>query len=332
MDLRAIHSRARQALDSARSDPRRIALSYTAACCLLALLMTVISDVLSSRISDTGGLGNLGLRSVLSTGQYILPFLQVIVSSCLGLGYHICALRISREQEAHPATLLEGFRNFGPLLRAMLFEGAMYFALGFTTLYLSSFIFAATPFAEPFYELMNPYLAQSSVLSGQTMPDEATMMAVMETMVPMMWIWLVIFLLLFIPMYYGYRMTLFCIADNPRMGALAALRRSKQMMRRNRFTLFRLDLSMWWFYLLQVLISVICYADILLPKVGIDLGWNSKFSYYFFFILSLAVQAAAYCFLLNRVNVAYAVAYDTLQSPKEPEPAKKPNFPFPTEY
>jgi uncharacterized membrane protein len=125
-------------------------------------------------------------------------------------------------------------------------------------------------------------------------------------------IWGGIFLLLFLPAYYSFRMTVFCIADNPRQGAFASLRKSKFLLRGNRFALFRLDLSLWWFYALQFLISALCYGDSIAILLGISLPWSPEFGFYFFFVLALIVQILVYYFLMNRVNVAYAVAFDIL--------------------
>ena len=332
-DRRAIHHRASEALAAASGNPGRIVLCYTAVCAVLALLSSTLDILLSNRIADTGGLSNMGLRSILSTAQTVLPIIQLVITTCLSLGYHICVLRIVRGQEARPGTLLEGFRNFGPILRAVLFQGMLYLSFGILSMYLSSFIFMMTPYAAPFTQLMAPILESADLLmAGELVLDEATVFAAAETLVPMMWIWLAVFLLMFLPAFYSYRMTVFCIADEPRRGALANLHKSKMMMRRNRFALLRLDLSMWWFYALQILIGIICYGEVLLPMLGVTLPWNPVFSYFFFFVLSLSIQIIGFYFLMNRVNVAYAVAYDALQQPKEPETPSEPDLPFPTEY
>lgn len=330
-DRRAIHQTAARALDTASGNPGNIALVYAFICSVMALAMTVVTGVLTDRIGNTGGLSNIGLRSILSTGQTVLPIVQLVVTACLNLGYQICVLRIARGQDAAPGTLMDGFRNFGPILRAMFFQMLLYFSYGFLTMYLSSFIFMMTPFAQSFLTLMEPVLA-SAELSGGLVLDEATLFSAMQAMIPMLWIWLGLFLLLFIPAWYGYRMVTFCIADNPRKGALASLHQSKMMLRRNRFALFRLDLTMWWFYALQILFSCLAYGDVILPMLGISLNWNPTFSYYFFFLLSLVLQVLTYYFLLNRVNVTYAVAYDTLLNREESPVLQEENLPFPTEY
>ena len=332
-DRRALHDHARRALDTASGNPGRIALYYAAVCALLALLSSTLDILLSNRIADTGGLSNMGLRSILSTFQTVLPIVQLVITLCLSLGYHICVLRICRGQEAHPGMLLDGFRNFGPLLRATLFQAMLYLSFGILSMYLSSFLFMMTPFAQPFMELMTPILESSDLLlSGELVLDEATLIAATQTLRPMILIWIAVFLVFFLPAFYSYRMTVFCIADDPRRGALANLHKSKMLMRRNRFALLRLDLSLWWFYGLQVLISIICYGEVILPMLGITLPWNPVFSYFFFFVLSLTLQTVSYYFLMNRVNVTYAAAYNSLQQPKTPEMPKEPDLPFSAEY
>lgn len=335
MDIRnrrAIHSRAAEVISAAPGNPKMTVLWYTAACSLMALLSTVLTAILTDRIDNTGGLGNMGLRSILSTGQTLLPIVQLVITTCLNLGFHFAVLRLTRGEDSRPRTLLEGFRNFGPMLRAVLFQGLLYLSYGIVTMYLSASIFLATPLADTFYEIMDPLISSDVLSTGQLLMDEATVLAATEALLPMLWIWLGLFLVLFLPACYGYRMTNFCIADDPRRGAMAALHRSKLMLRRNRIALFRLDLSMWWFYALQFLISAVCYGDLILPLLGITLPWSSTFSYYFFFVLSLALQIVTYYFLMNRVYVAYALAYESLRQPREPEPPKAPDFPFPTEY
>lgn len=335
MDIRnrrAIHRAAGEAIAAAPSDPKKIALVYTLICSVMALASTVLTGVLTDRIADTGGLANMGLRSILSTGQTILPFVQLIVTACLGLGYQFAVLRIARGEHAEPRTLLEGFRNFGPLFRAMLLQAMLYISFGIITMYLSTSVFLATPMAEPFYEIMDPIVESASMLSAELMVDEATMIAAGETLMPMLWIWGGMFLILFLPAYYSYRMTNFCLADDPRQGALRAMHSSKMMMRRNRIALLKLDVSMWWFYGLQILVTVVCYGDVLLPMMGVELPWSGTFSYYFFFVLSLALQLVTYYFLMNRVNVAYAVAFDALHQPEAPVETPQKEYPFSTEY
>lgn len=330
-DRRALHLRSREILAGQASDPKRVALVYTGITALLSLLTTVLSVMLTDRIALTGGLGNMGLRSILSTGQTILPIVQFIVSACLGFGYHFAVLKMVREKNADPGDLRMGFRHWGAVLRLMLFQAIVYTVLGLGSMYLSIYIFLATPFADPFYAVMEPLLGGTSILDPSITLDPNMVASIESTILPMFLIWGLVLLVFVVPKYYGYRMSNFCLAENPRRGALMAMTMSKRMLRRNKFALFRLDLSLWWFYLLQILISGLCYGDVLASLLGIALPFSPTFSFYFFFALSLVLQVVTYYFCINRVYVTYALAYDALLTPPE-QPRENPNPPFPTEY
>lgn len=308
----AIHEAAGHALDRAPYTKKAVII-YTAVCCGLSLLATIVSAFLSDRISGTGGLSSMGLRAILSTGQSVLPMVQLIVSACLGLGYHILMLTITRGYDTTPRTLLQGFRHFGPLLRSMLLQGFVYCGLAFVATYGSSFLFLMTPLSVNFTKIMEPLVSSMTVLDNGIMLDETTLLAASEAMLPMFWILIPVFLALFIPVFYGFRMVDFCLAEDPRKGALAAMRKSRFLMRRNRLALFRLDLTMWWYYAGSALVTLLCYGDVLLPMAGVQFPWSATVSFYLFYLLSIALQILVNYFAMNRVYAAYAVAYDALQ-------------------
>ena len=315
MNIRArkeIHETATTVLDRA-PNARRILLVYISICLGLSLAISGLSLFFSNRIAGTGGLGNIGLRSILSTGQSVLPWAQIIVNACLTMGYHVAILCIVRNFEADSRTLLTGFRNIFPILRLLLIQGFLYFGILIASAYLSSFIFLATPFAAPFMEVLEPVVESASVLNQALVLDEATLLAAMDAMTPMFFIMIPVLGLLAIPLFYKLRMANFALADEPRRGALHALSKSRFLMRRNCFALFRLDLTMWWFYLGEVVIGLVCYGDMLLPMLGISLPFSSTVSYYLFYLLSMLMQLALYYFGMNRVYTVYALAYDALQ-------------------
>ena len=118
--------------------------------------------------------------------------------------------------------------------------------------------------------------------------------------------------------FYRYRMADYILIDRPGTGALAALRESRYMMRGHRVQPLRLDLSLWWVYAAMLLTTAACYGDLLLPALGISLPISDTAAYFVFFAVYLAATFAVYYFLRNRVEVTYALAYDSLR-PKEPE-------------
>ncbi len=331
---RAIHHAAANALNRAGEDSKKLFLCYSGTITALSLLSLVVSYVLDLRIAETGGLSNMGLRSILSTVQHILPIAQIIISTCLGFSYQQNVLSMARGQGADYRTLPGGFRHFFLLVRLTLLQGLIYFAVGFVAMQLSSIIFTFTPFAQAYYEAVEPLVNSMSVMGTVPALDEATTAAILNACMPAVWIFIGVLLILIVPVYFRYRMSMFCLADEPRMGAFLAMHKSRLMLRKRCFDLLKLDFTMWWFYVLQVLISLVLYSDMLLPILGVQLPWSQNASAYLFNGFAVLIQFAVYYFTLNRVNVTYAVAYDTLQQPVQPEQPAQPNkpFPFQTEF
>ena len=312
-DRRTIRKTADTAFAKSADALKPIVITYLAIITTLSLLASGLTVFLSDRIANTGGLGGMGLRSILSTVQTLLPWVQTIVLMGLQIGYCNVALRASRGEDVSRDTLFAGFRRFFPLLRSMLLQGCIYSSLGLVSLYLSVYLFLFLPVSAEFQELMVPLLEQLTVMSSTITLDEATFYAVRDAMQPVLWIFGVLFLILFIPAYYKYRLVMYRLVEHDHPRALAAMFESRAMMRRNRIALLKLDLSLWWFYLLQILIPLVCYGDVLLALVGIQLPLPEIASYFLFLILSLALQAVVYYLFMNRVSVTYAVAYDALR-------------------
>lgn len=318
---RTLRGAALQNLEAAPGTPRKTALIYASGTALLSLAVTLLLFLLDQQIAGTGGLGNLGLRSILETVRYILPLVLNIVLVCVSFGYRIASVRMARRQQSDPTTLVEGFRYFSPLLRLLITETLIYIAIAFVTLYLASQIFIMTPLAKDLLEIMTPLISSTSVISSGIVLDDATLLAATRAMLPMIPIFLLLFLVAAVPIHYQYRMAPFALLDAPRRGALAAMRDSRAMMRRNRLNLFKLDLSFWWFYLAQLTIGIIGYGDLLLPLAGIALPWSATASSLVFYILSLVLQVVLFVYCLNRVQVTYATVYDQLR-PQPQEPVK----------
>lgn len=324
MDLQnrpAVRATAARNLAAAPGEPKKTVRLYAVGTALASLVVTLLLYLLDDKIADTGGLGNLGIRSVLETVRYILPLALNISMLCVAFGYATATLRMARKQSCGPQTLLEGFRSFGPLVRLLLLQLVIYCAIAFLMMYLALQIFLMTPLSNDFLEVLMPLVSSSTVLDSGIVLDDATLAAATSAMLPMIPIFLGLFLLVAAPVYYQYRMAQFALVDDPRRGAIAALRTSRTMMRRNRLNLFKLDLGFWWFYLAQFAISVIGYGDLLLPLVGVELPLSDTAGSLVFYILSLVLQVVLFVCCLNRVQVTYATVYDQLR-PQPQEPTK----------
>lgn len=303
--------------DSARAlsrgrDPQKVIVHYAGIMMLIAAFATVASFWLRQQISGTGGLGNLGTRSILSTAQTILPTLESVLLMCLEMGYLHAMIRIARGQYADHTDLKVGFQRFFPVLRLTLLQAVLYFGISIAVFYFSMQIYILTPWSDPLYEILEPIMSSTTVLDPTYVLDDATVTQATRAMLPMMIIFLVVYLAVVIPVNYRLRMANYALLDNPQKGGMAALRASNKMMRRNGIKLFTLDLHFWWYYGLSTLATVICYGDVILALLGIPLPFSETVSFFVFYGLYLAVQFAILYFLRNRVEVTYIMAYESI--------------------
>lgn len=297
---------------------KRIAAIYAGVTLGLSALVTILGLVLEAMMSGATGLGGMGRRTILSSVQSMLPWVVGLITMCVELGYQAAMLRVARGQYASPQTLRLGFDRFWVLLRCILLEGVILFAIAFGGIYIATMLFMLTPFSGRVMEVLSPVLENVTLLSPEMVLDEALYDQLMQAMIPAFVMCAIVVAAAAIPVLYRLRMARFVIIDKPGIGALAALRESRKMMKGNCLRLVKLDMSLWQYYIGCVFASLLCYGDVLLPMMGVRFPWSDTVSYYLFFALYLAVQFAVYYFLKNQAEVAYSIAYDSIR-PKEPK-------------
>lgn len=316
-NIKQIHATALQRLDQAQYK-HKIILIYAGITIGLSALVTVITYLLSNQISQTGGLSNMGTRTILSTFNTLLPILQSLMLMCLELGFLNAMIRISRGLYTSPQSLRAGLSRFWAAIRCTLILSFRYLVTGMGCFYLALMAFGFTPLSKRASELMEPITEQMSILNSQIVIDEALVAELTDAMIPFFLMFAVVLLVVMIPMFYRYRLANYVLMDKPAYGALRALAESQQLMRKNGFAMFKLDLSLWWYYLLTTLSMAICYGDLICALLGITLPWSNTVSYFLSYGLFLAAQFGIYYFFGNRVGVTYALAYESLK-PKEEE-------------
>ena len=313
-DRQLLKQRAHEALESASYDPQKMVLIHTGAASIVTLLTAAVSFLIQDGISGTGGLSGMGLRTMLSTAGSVLQNITNLVLPFWAFGYLIFILKVLRRQPVGPATLLEGFRHMFPILRLLLIRGFIYIAIGFLCLYPSTIIFSLTPLAQPLEALLEPMLSLTTEAEIAMYIDDATTAAMTEALIPMLVIYAGLFLAISIPVSYRLRFADYILLDNPIAGAIFALRASAVLLRRNCLDLFKLDLSFWWYYLIDTALIAVCYADVLLPMLGISLPFSSTTGFFLFYVLYFIGQLVFYAFARNRVEATYAAAYEQLRT------------------
>lgn len=303
-DRRGLKKAANDSIKNAVCQPGKLVLFHTAAMLALSLVALVLDYALEQQIGSTGGLDGVGMRSVLETAQKSLRWAQIIALPFWQLGWVYATMKIARGETADKTDLLEGFRRFFPYLRLTVLKGLIFIGVAITAVYISSFVVMMTPLADPIMDMMTSDLANIT---------EAELLAQMERIaVPMTIISAVLSVALMVPFFYRFRMAEYVLLDTPGIGARAALRGSRILMRGNLWKLMGLDLSFWWFWLLTLIVSALGWSDVILPMAGIKLPWAAEISYFVAFALSAAAQLVLYYFCKAKVDVTYAHAYMTL--------------------
>lgn len=304
------YSELKQRTDSALKvarEPKKTILAYAGIITAMGLLVSILTVLLDSKISNTGGLANLGSRSILSTIRSVLPLAQTVILMCLEMGYLCAAMRFSRKQYADHMELRAGFRLFAPAVRLTLLQTAVYFAILMVVTNAVVSVYTTSAFGKPLLEAMTPLLESGTPL------DDQSLTSLFWPMLPLLAVTLAVFALAAVPISYRYRMANYCLVDHPRAGAIAALRSSWHMMRGNCFRLFKADLHFWWYHLLTFLATLICYGDQILPLVGIRLPISETAAYFLFYAIYLAIQFFLFYRFRNRLEMTYVAAYDAIR-------------------
>ncbi len=311
-NLNALPAQADTLLHQAPYSPRKLVLLHTGVALGVSFLATVLNLILSRQIDATGGLAGMGLRSVLSTIQSVLDLAGSLALPFWEMGIFAAAFLWASAQVARPQVLPEGFRRFGPVLRLRLLQAVILVALFMALIYPASMIYMMTPFADPLIEHL-----QTLVTPDMTELTPQMMEAAVEHMQPLVTLCFVLFGCVAVPLLFRLRFASYLLMCKP-IGALAAMRESARLTRRNCLRLLKLDLRFWWYYVLQTAAAVLCYGDILLALLGVSLPWSDTAVFFLFYCLGLGSQLALFVYARPRVVTTYALAAQALQPVETP--------------
>lgn len=293
----------------------RLVLIHTGALLSLSILASAINLFLNDQISTTGGLGGLQARSILQSLQAFLQYGTTLFSPFWQAGFTLAMLHTASGAAASGKDLLGGFRRWTAVLSLQLFTMVIYFGAAISCGYLAATVFALTPFSDSLADILEPMLA-SGTLDLTTLPAEA----LLDAYIPMLVIFLAFLLPLALYFTLSLRLSEYLILDH-KMGGFAAVHFSMAAMRGNRIKMLKLDLSFWWYYLIEVLLSIVCYLDLLLPLLGVTLPFNETIAFFAALLLYAGLELAFHLWKKPYHDVTYALAYQeilhSLETPKQ---------------
>lgn len=311
MEIRQLKTTARERVAASRFDAKKLALLFTGIAVAVSFLITLVSFLLSRQIEGTGGLGGIGTRTILSAARLLILIGGTLIMPFWNLGYTQAALDTARDGSATPKTLLEGFRLFFPAVRLFLLQAALLSVISMVAVHAGTILYMLSPVSTVAMTVVEEMLAGGEA----ALADPAAMEQLVSLFWPMYVIIAIVLLVVMTPVMYRLRLTEFYLVDGMER-ALQNMVTSNLRMRGNCLWMFKLDISFWWYFLLQGLAAALAYGDVL---VG-----GGDVAYWVFYLLSACAQIAVGWAFLPRVQTSYALAYETLAKEDiQPEPARE---------
>jgi len=285
------------------SGASRLVLIHTGLLLALSILASGINLVLNDQISTTGGLSGLGARSMLQSLQTFLQLGTSLFTPFWHAGFTMAMLNLAAGLAPKDRDLLHGFRRWGAVLAQQLYSSMLFISAGLFTAYLAATLFAMTPFAAPLAEIVTPMMSSGTPDLTAISPD-----VLAAAYVPLLLIYgaILIPILLFLSL--SFRLSGYLILDH-NMGGFAAIYFSMIAMRGKRLKMLKLDLSFWWYYLIEILLSIVCYLDVILPMLGISLPFNETIAFFAALILYAVLELLFQLWKKPLRDVTYALAY-----------------------
>lgn len=320
MDIRnrrSLKAHAKTALQQASFDTKKLMLIYAGVNLGIPLLLAALSLFLEDQIQYTGGLDGMATRAILVTAQQVLSLAAELLLPFWNIGIVSVALLYSRRQGVRPGNLLDGLRRFGPLLRLMLLQFLFGALLIMPCTYLTSPLSAL---------LLGDRLDPLVALTQQYMNDPAMDMDLLMEQITTSGLEGLMYQLLILPgivfaLVMGYfllraRFAQYAIMDESRTGALKAIFLSFRMTKGNCIALIKLDLSFWWYYLLQLLLAGIHYTWLWLSLAGIPLPISDTAAMFASYGVFALASLGVHLLFTLRVETTYAAAYESLAHPE----------------
>lgn len=293
-------------------EPQKVVLIYAAILAAAALAGNLAGYLLDGQISQAVGLQGMNTRAVLSTANVVVTIAQLLLVEGLALGYCAAMLRIARGQYASGSTLKAGLERLWLLVRTRLLEGVILTAMSFALCMVVVNIYMLTPFSNRLLLSMMP-LVEAGELTTEAM------LSLWSTAYQVLLPVTVLYVVALIPLlwYFSavYRLVNYLLIEKPQLGALGALQESRRRMRGSKRMLLRVDLSFWWYYLLQAATKAL---GLILAALGVTLSVSPTVFLVAALVIYLAADFAVRYLFSNRVAVTYALFYDSL-CPKEAE-------------
>ena len=318
LNIRELKARGCAIAEENRAATRRLVLLYCGVIAALTLVVPALDLFLSDKISATGGLSGMSLRSILQTVREILNLVNQFFGPFWSAGFVFAMMAMVRGREPQTKDLTMGLRKGFRVLGHIAFEFLLVVALIVAAGYLAALVIALTPLGAKLTEMLSPYISDPSFLTAEgTLNLELIPLDVLTAaLIPVSTVTVMLFLPAYIWLSYGFRLSLYLLLDGAAPSAVQARFMSMRLMKGHKWSMLKLDLSWWWYYLLVAVITAVCYLDVILVMVGMPLPMDETVMFF--------GTIAVYCILISalslwkkaQVEAGYALAYEAIVHPE----------------
>lgn len=306
-----LHQHSRNRLQEVPGDPKKLVLIHTVIALGSSFLLAVITYLFDRLIEGTGGLGGMGLRSILTTARDVLNQIVLIGLPFWQMGIYYAALHWTKGEQANFGSLLQGFHRFGSVLGLLLLRSIIYIALLFAVANISTIIFMLTPFSGPLTDLLVPTSDQAAMQEQlEALMTPEGLETFFRAASPLFIIFGVLYAVVAIFLFYRLRFADFAVMDG--IAAVRAILKSFTTTKGHCLQVLKIDLSFWWFYVLQALSVVISNMGTILLLLNVPLPVPDIAAALVFNALGAVSQAVLlWQYEGHRITV-YGLAYRTL--------------------
>lgn len=305
---------AKRALQQKNQDYRKTVLFHEAVLLGALLLVQLLSLLTNSMAGDTGGLSGIGTRSIIGTIQSAVSLTVTLLMPFWSIGLVYTSTQVARGETVDRPMLLEGFRRFGIVLRYYLMMILIGLAILMVTVYITMMLAEFIPVSE---NLVNSVVS----VDLNAIQDPAQLMEalpwgdLLAVILSIAGIFAVTFYGLYLHISYRLFASSYLVMDEECPGAAAAMSASNRLTKGYKWKLLKLDLSFWWYYLLQFAAGLLVYGNVILAALGVELPMDPGIADLLFYILYIGATLAIAWFAGAYINTTHACAYQQILAP-----------------
>lgn len=300
---------------------RKTVLLHGAVSVAFLLLTSLVSFFLNQAMEGNQGLSGMGITAVLRTAGFLLTMCGNILLPVWQISLLYTAIRAVRGKSADFSLLTQGLRRFGVVIRYFVLYFLIFLVVGIvcSNVLVSLTMFLPTPPSiSSALESVDPTTDMQTIM-------EAAMQALSQVprtqlllyFLPLGIFYLIGYLTLIVLLSYRFRMSQYLLMDETPIRAIKAFGTSNRITKGEKSNLFMLDLSFWWYYLLQLAVAAIVYIPDILIAAGVALPVSQNTANLLAYVVYCAASLVVVWFAGAYYQTAMACAYETLRPQDE---------------